>query len=89
MLCFNSQSCRQNATDIYELIIDNDADVLMLAKKKKRLYPQVDEAYISAMTPAGYDFHSFFRPGSRGGRIAYITSAVSYTHLTLPTSDGV
>ena len=71
VLCFNSQPCRQKATDIHELIIDNDADVLLLTETW--LYPQDDEAYIAAMTPAGYDFHSFPRSGSRGGGIAFIT----------------
>ena len=70
-MCFYSQSCRQKATDIHELIIDNDADVLMLTETW--LYPQGDEAYIAAMTPSGYDCHSFPRLGSRGGGIAFIT----------------
>ena len=71
VLCYNSQSCRQKASNIHKLMIDNDADVLMLTKTW--LYPQDDEAYIAAMTPAGYDFHSFPRSGSRGGGIAFIT----------------
>ena len=71
VLCFNLQSCHQKATDIHELIIDNDADVLMLTETW--LYPQGDEAYIAAMTPAGCDFHSFPHPGLRGGGIAFIT----------------
>ena len=33
------------------------------------LYSIGDEAYIAAMTPAGYEFRSFPRTGSRGGGI--------------------
>ena len=71
VLCFYSQSCRQKATDIHELIIDNDGDVLMLTETW--LYPEGNDAYIAAMTYAGYVFHSFPRSGSRGGGITFIT----------------
>ena len=71
VLCFNSQSCRQKASDIHELNIPNDVDVLMLTETW--LYPQGDEAYIAAMTPGSYDFHSFSRSGSRGNGIALVT----------------
>ena len=71
MLCFNSQSCRQKATDIHVLIIDNDADVLLLTETW--FYPQGNEAYIDTMTTAGYYFHSFPRSGSTGGGIAFVT----------------
>ena len=64
---FNSQPCRQIATDIYDLIVDNSIDVLMLTETW--LYSNGDEAYIAAMTPAGYEFRSFPRTGSRGGGI--------------------
>ena len=47
-MCFYSQSCRQKATDIHELIIDNFVDVLMLTETW--LYPQGDETYIATMT---------------------------------------
>ncbi|WP_293703032.1 hypothetical protein, partial [Thiolapillus sp.] len=67
LLSFNSQSCRQIATDIYDLIVDNSIDVLMLTETW--LYSNGDEAYIAAMTPAGYEFRSFPRTGSRGGGI--------------------
>ena len=67
LLSFNSQSCRQIATDIYDLIVDNRIDVLMLTEMW--LYSNGDEAYIAAMTPAGYEFRSFPRTGSRGGGI--------------------
>ena len=67
LLSFNSQSCRQIATDIYDLIVDNSIDVLMLTETW--LYSDGDEAYIAAMTPAGYEFRSFPRTGSRGGGI--------------------
>ena len=37
------------------------------------LYSNGDEAYIAAMTPAGYEFRSFPRTGSRGGGIGFVT----------------
>ena len=48
LLFFNSQSCRQIATDIYDLTVDNSVDVLMLTETW--LYSNGDEAYIAAMT---------------------------------------
>ena len=42
----NSKSCRQIATDIYDLIVDNRIDVLMLTETW--LYSNGDEAYIAA-----------------------------------------
>ena len=51
VLCFNSQSCRQIATDIHDMIVDTNVDVLMLTETW--LYSHGDEAYIAAMTPAG------------------------------------
>ena len=71
-------------TDIHELIIEHDADVLMLTETW--LYALGDEAYITAMTPAGYEFRSFPRVGSRGGGIGFITrlslsSCISYKPL--------
>ena len=37
------------------------------------LYSHGDEAYIVAMTPAGYEFRSFPRTRSRGGVIGFVT----------------
>ena len=42
-------------------------DALMLTETW--LYSYGDEAYIAAMTPAGYEFRSFPRTGSREGGI--------------------
>ena len=67
LLSFNSQSCRQIATNIYDLIVDNSIEVLMLTEMW--LYFNGNEAYIAAMTPAGYEFHLFPPTGSRGGGI--------------------
>ena len=39
------------------MIVDTNVDVLMLMETW--LYSHGDEAYIAAMTPAGYDFRSF------------------------------
>jgi hypothetical protein len=71
VLCFNARSCRPKVIDIHDMILENDADVLMLTETW--LYSQGDEASIVAMTPAGYACHSFPRTGSRGGGIAFIT----------------
>ena len=57
----------QTATGIYDIVVDNSIDVLMLTETW--LYSNGDEAYIAAMTPAGYEFRSFPRTGSRGGGI--------------------
>ena len=51
VLCFNAQSCRQIPTDIHDMIVDTNVDVLMLTETW--LYSHGDEAYIAAMTPAG------------------------------------
>ena len=71
LLSFNSQSCRQIAADIYDLIVDNSVDVLMLTETW--LYSNGDEAYIAAMTPARYEFCLFPRTGSREGSIGFVT----------------
>ena len=68
VVCFNSQSCRQKATDIHELIIDNDGDVLMLTETW--LYPEGNDAYIATMTPTGcLSFISPFRIERRWDRL--------------------
>ena len=81
VLCFNSHSCRQTATDIHDMIVDTNVDVLMLTKT--RLYSHGDEAYIAAVTSAGYDFRSFPRVGSRGGGIGFVTRTPLSTSLSL------
>ena len=45
----------------------------MLLLTKTRLYSHGDEAYIAAITIAGYEFPSFLRTGSRGGGIGFVT----------------
>ncbi|XP_072037652.1 uncharacterized protein [Amphiura filiformis] len=91
-MCFNVQSCRQIATDISEIISDNDLDILMLTETW--LYAEGDEAYESAMTPHGYDSYSFPRSGKRGGGIAFIIRSalsknVKFTALTYTTFESV
>ena len=44
-LCFNWYSCRQTATNIHDLIVDTNVDVLTLTEMW--LYSHGDEAYIS------------------------------------------
>lgn len=90
--CFNAQSCRQIATDIHDLITESKIDVLMMTESW--LYPVGDEAYIVAMTPAGYDFRSFPRTIGRGGGIAFVTrkclsKCVSFKQLDYTSFDAI
>ena len=64
---FNAQSCRQKASEINDLVVDGDFDILLMTETW--LYANGDEAYITEMTPSGYLFHSFPRIGCRGGGI--------------------
>ena len=81
-MCFNTQSSRQVATDISEIVLDNDLDMLMLTETW--LYAEGDEAYESAMTPHGYKSYFFPRRGKRGGGIAFIikSNLSRYVKLT-------
>ena len=72
------------ATDISEIIIDNNLDIVMLTETW--LYDKGDEAYISFMTPGGYNCHSFPR-GARGGGIAIIVKDHLSDYLTLTRLD--
>ena len=65
---FNAQSCRQKTSEINDLVVDGDFDILLMTETW--LYASGDEAYITEMTPSGYLFHSFPRIGRRGGGIA-------------------
>ena len=67
----NVQSCRNKTVQIHEFITDNEFDVLFMTETW--LYDQGDEAYITDMTPDGYQFHSFPRCGRRGGGIALVS----------------
>ena len=58
------QSCRSKTVQIHEFITDNEFDVLFMTETW--LYDQGDKAYITDMTPDGYQFHSFPRCGRRG-----------------------
>ena len=85
VFCFNAQSCRQIATDIHDMIVDTNVDVLMLTETW--LYSHGDEAYIAAMTPAGYDFRSFPRVGSRGGGVGFVMRTTLSTSLLFKPLD--
>ena len=65
---FNAQSCCQKASEINDLVVGGDFDILLMTETW--LYASGDEAYITEMTPCGYLFHSFPRIGCRGGGIA-------------------
>ena len=82
-MCFNTQSSREVATEISEIVLDNDLDILMLTETW--LYAEGDEAYESAMTPHGYKSYFFPRRGKkRGGGIAFIirSNLSRYVKLT-------
>ena len=51
------------------------------------LYSHGDEAYIAAMTPAGYDFRSFPRVGSREGGVGFVTRTTLSTSLSFKPLD--
>ena len=85
VLCFNSHSCRQIATDIHDMIVDTNADVLMLTETW--LYSHGDEAYIAAVTSVGYDFRSLLRIGSRGDGIGFVTRTSLSTSLLFKPLD--
>ena len=51
------------------------------------LYSHGDEAYIAAMTPAGYDFRSFPRVGSRGGGVGFVMRTTLSTSLLFKPLD--
>ena len=57
VLYFNSQFCRQKASDIHEMILDDGTDILLMTETW--LYAQGDKAYIVEMTPRGYVLRSF------------------------------
>ena len=78
-------SCRQIATDIHDMIVDTNVDVVMLTETW--LYSHGDEAYIAAMTPAGYVFHLFPRVGSRGGGIGFVARTCLSTPLSFKPLD--
>ena len=72
-------------TWLYYLIVDTDVDVLMLAETWQ--YSHGDEAYISAVTPARYDFHSFPSIGSRGVGIGFVTKTSLSTSSSFKPLD--
>ena len=87
LLSFNLQLCRQIATDMYDLMVDNSVDVLMLTETW--LHSHGDEDYAAAMTSAGYEFRSFPPTGSRAGGIGFVTRTTMSTlyHLELLITD--
>ena len=51
------------------------------------LYSNGDEAYIAAMTPAGNEFRSFPRTGSRGSGIGFVTSTTMSACISFRALD--
>ena len=92
VLYFNSQSCRQKASDIHEMILYDGTDTLLMTETW--LYAQGDEACIAEMTPRGYVLRSFPRTGSRGGGIASIVrdafcDSTSFKRLSFQSFEAV
>ena len=76
---------------IPEFITDNEFDVLFMTETW--LYDQGDEAYITDMTPDGYQIYSFPRCGSRGGGIALVSKcslkSISVKQLNYQSFEAV
>ena len=70
----NVQSCRNKTGQLHEFITDNEFDVLFMTETW--LYDQSDEAYITDMTPDGYQIYSFPRCGRRGRGIALVSKCL-------------
>ena len=87
----NVQSCRNKTVQIHEFITDNEFNVLFMTEAW--LYDQGEEAYITDMTPDGYQFHSFPRCGRRGGGITLISKcslkSVSVKRLNYQSFEAV
>ena len=64
----NTQSCRNEASDLSDLVTDIDIQLLT----EKQLKVQGDEAQKAEMTPAGYILKSFPRKGRRGDGLAFL-----------------
>ena len=76
---------------IHEFITDNEFDVLFMTETW--LYDQGDEAYITDMTPDGYQIYSFPRCGRRGGGIALVSKcslkSISVKQLNYQSFEAV
>ena len=87
----NVQSCRNKTVQIHEFITDNEFDVLFMTETW--LYDQGDEAYITDMTPDGYQIYSFPRCGRRGGGIALVSKcslkSISVKQLNYQSFEAV
>ena len=84
---FNAQSCRQKASEINDLVVDGDFDILLMTETW--LYASCDEAYITEMTPSGYLFHSFPRIGRRGGGKSALSDSISMHPLPFNSFESV
>ena len=92
VLYFNSQSCRQKASDVHEMILDDGIGILLMTETW--LYAQGDEACIAEITPRCYVLRSFPRTGSRGGGIAFIVrdafcDSTSFKRLSFQSFEAV
>ena len=92
VLSFNCQSCREIATKLHDLIMSEYVDIVMLTETW--LYANGDEAFMAALTPAGYDLRSFPRQSGRGGGIAFVvrnslTPFITFTPLHFSSFEAV
>ena len=76
---------------IHEFITDSEFDVPFMTETW--LYDQGDEAYITDMTPDGYQIYSFPRCGRRGGGIALVSKcslkSISVKQLNYQSFEAV
>ena len=57
ILTLNCQSCRETASDLHDILLNEKIDIALLSEKWFR--DEGDEAYITALTPNGYIISSF------------------------------
>lgn len=70
VLYLNTQSCRNKTTEINDLIMESNADLVFITKTW--LKETGDEPHIKDMTPVGYNILSVPRQNGPGGGIAVI-----------------
>ena len=97
ILYLNVQSCKEVTADLHDIILENNADVVLFTETWLKVEGQ--EAYTTAMTPAGYECFSFPRStlapwttvkdkAKPGGGIAFIIKSTLTPCISLkPVTD--
>lgn len=87
----NARSSRNKASDIHDMIVDDDIDLLLITEFW--LHDTGDEPYKREMTPEDYKLHSFCCVGRGGGGVAAIVrksvaAMASFKETTFPSFTG-